>query len=93
MALREAVLNALMHRDYTDPGDIQMRVEDERLEIWNPGGLMPKVSLEDLRRERHQSRRRNPLVAEVFYYAGLVERWGTGTTRMIQTCLSRDCLS
>lgn len=87
-ALREAVLNALMHRDYADPGDIQVRVEDERLEIWNPGGLPPEMSLEDLRRERHPSRRRNPLVAEVFYHAGLVERWGTGTTRMIQTCLA-----
>lgn len=88
-ALREAVLNALMHRDYAQPSDTQIRVEDDRLEIWSPGGLLPDVSLEDLRRERHQSRRRNPLVAEVFYYAGLVERWGTGTTRMIRACAAQ----
>jgi ATP-dependent DNA helicase RecG len=85
-ALRELVINALIHRDYTALGDIQVRIYDDRLEIWNPGGLPEGVSTDDLRREGHISKPRNPLLAQAFYYAGLVERWGTGTTRVIAAC-------
>jgi ATP-dependent DNA helicase RecG len=87
-ALRELVINALIHRDYTALGDIQIRVYNDRLEIWNPGGLPEGVRIEDLKREGHISKPRNPLLAQAFYYAALVERWGTGTTRVIQACLT-----
>jgi len=83
-ALREAVLNALMHRDYADPGDIQVRLYPDRLSLWNPGELYGGLTVEVLRREDHPSRLRNPAIAQVFYYAGLVERWGSGITRMRQ---------
>jgi ATP-dependent DNA helicase RecG len=85
-ALREAVINALIHRDYAALGEIQIRVHEDRLDIWNPGSLPEGISIEDLRREGHVSKLRNPLLAQTFYYAGLVERWGTGTTRMIAVC-------
>jgi ATP-dependent DNA helicase RecG len=85
-ALRELVINALIHRDYTALGDIQVRVYDDRIEIWNPGGLPEGLTPADLRREGHISKPRNPLLAQAFYYAGLVERWGTGTTRVIAAC-------
>jgi ATP-dependent DNA helicase RecG len=85
-ALREAVINALMHRDYTDPSEIQIRVHDDHLEIRNPGRLPDDLSTEDLRREGHLSRPRNPRIAQALYCAGLVERWGSGTTRMIEQC-------
>lgn len=88
-ALREALVNALIHRDYAALGDIQVRVSEDRLDVWSPGGLPAGLSSEDLRREGHISRPRNPLLAQVFYYAGLVEGWGTGTTRMIAACLSQ----
>lgn len=84
-ALREAVVNALIHREYASADRTQIRVEEEQLIIWSPGGLMPGISLEDLRHPRHPSRRRNPMLADAFHTAGLVERWGTGTTRMIRT--------
>jgi ATP-dependent DNA helicase RecG len=87
-ALRELLINALIHRDYTALGDIQIRIYDGRLEIWNPGGLPEGLTLDDLRREGHLSKPRNPLLAQAFYYAGLVERWGTGTTRVIAACLA-----
>ena len=87
-ALREALVNALVHRDYTVSGEIQVRVYGDRIEIWSPGGLPDGVTLEDLRREGHVSRPRNPLLAQAFY-AGPVERWGTGTLRMIRAC--REC--
>lgn len=84
-ALREAVVNALIHREYTSADRTQIQVEGDRLSLWNPGGLMEGLSLEELQQPRHPSRRRNPLLADAFHTAGLVERWGTGTTRMINT--------
>jgi len=85
-ALREALLNALMHRDYMSLGDIQIRLYPDRLQIWNPGSLPEGISLEDLKRDNHPSQLRNPLLAQAFYFAGYVERWGSGTTRIIQAC-------
>lgn len=85
-ALREAVINALIQRDYAALGEIQIRAHEDRLDIWNPGTSPEGVSIEDSRRDGHVSKLRNPLLAQTFYYAGLVERWGTGTTRMIAVC-------
>ena len=84
-ALREALVNALIHRDYTIPADIQVRIYEDRLEIWNAGELPPPLKPEDLLGP-HSSVLRNPLLAQTFYFAGLVERWGTGTTRIIELC-------
>lgn len=85
-ALREAVTNALVHRDYAAPGDIQVRLLEDSLEIWNPGGLPEGIRLEQLRAPSHPSVLRNPLIARTFYSAGLVEQWGTGTTRILNWC-------
>jgi len=85
-AIREAVINALIHRDYTDTADIQIRVYDDELSIWNPGSLPPGLSVEQLRQPQHLSCPRNPLLAHAFYYAGHIERWGTGTARILTLC-------
>jgi len=85
-ALREAIINALIHRDYTDPSNVQIRIFDDSIWIWNPGKLPEGISLEDLKKEVHPSRLRNPKIAQVFYYAGLIERWGTGTFKMVRLC-------
>jgi len=84
-ALREALINALIHRDYTVPADIQIKIHEDRLEIWNAGELPPPLKPEDLRGP-HRSVLRNPLIAQAFYFAGLIERWGTGTTRILELC-------
>ena len=88
-ALREALINALIHRDYTVPADIQIQIHEDRLEVWNAGELPPPLTPEDLRGP-HRSVLRNPLIAQAFYFAGLVERWGTGTTRIIELCRRQD---
>lgn len=85
-ALREALLNSLMHRDYSSLGDIQVKLQEDCVSLWNPGGLYGGLSIENLRQASHPSRPRNPLIAQAFYLAGLVERWGTGTTRMLEAC-------
>lgn len=85
-AVREAVINALIHRDYTSTGRVQIRVYDDRMVISNPGGLQAGLQVSDLLRAPHDSLPRNPILAQVCYYAGLVEQWGSGTIRMRNAC-------
>jgi ATP-dependent DNA helicase RecG len=90
-ALREAVINALIHRDYFDiRGHSSIRVYDDRVYIWNPGELPEGLAVEDLLRRPHDSRPRNPLLARVFYYAGWIEHWGSGTTRILDLCRQQN---
>jgi ATP-dependent DNA helicase RecG len=84
-ALREALVNALCHRDYAMPGTVQVRIYDSRLEVWNPGRLSPELTIDDLYRP-HGSYPRNRLLAQAFHRAGLIEAWGTGTLRIIRAC-------
>lgn len=84
-ALREGVINALIHRDYLSTADIQIKVYDDKIKIWNPGKLPPGISVEDLKKE-HGSIPRNKLLAYSFYYAGLIEKWGSGTERIVELC-------
>lgn len=84
-AVREAIINALCHRDYAAVGTIQVRIYDDRLEVWNPGTLPPSLTIESLYRE-HPSLPRNPKIALAFYRARLIEHWGSGTLRMADAC-------
>jgi len=83
-ALREAVVNTIAHRDYTSSAHSQIRLYDDHLEFWNAGNLPSSLSLLELFQE-HDSIPRNRKVAEAFFYAGLIERWGSGTLRMIES--------
>ncbi len=67
-------------------GAVSVAVYDDRLEIWSDGTLPFGLRPEDLKRD-HLSRPRNPLIAEVFYRRGLVERWGKGTQRLVDLCV------
>lgn len=85
-ALREALVNAFCHRDYSyASGSVSLAVFDNRLEIWSDGALPLGIRLEDLKQE-HMSRPRNPLIADVFFRRGLVERWGRGTQKIVELC-------
>lgn len=88
-AVREAVVNAICHRDYRDPGNVQVRIFDDRLEVWNPGLLPGDLSIEDLKRP-HVSRPRNKLIAHAFFLIKYIEQWGTGTIRMMEACRTAD---
>lgn len=80
------MLNAVMHRDYSNPGgDIAIAVFDDRIEISSYGNLLPGVTPE-LLSGPHKSILRNPLIAQTFHRAGAVETWGRGTNRVIDVC-------
>ncbi|GHT13792.1 ATP-dependent DNA helicase [Bacteroidia bacterium] len=83
IALREAILNAVIHRDYGGNTFFTIKVFDNVLELWNEGELMPPLSIDKLK-QQHVSRLRNKLIANVFYRSGQVESWGRGTLKMIE---------
>ena len=82
-AVREAIINAICHRDYDSPSNVQIRIFDDRLEVWNPGRLPDGWTVETLRK-KHESRPHNHIIAKVFFLAGYIEQWGTGTTDIIK---------
>jgi len=84
-ALREAVLNAIIHKDYSSTWTL-LRVYDDRLEIWNPGKLPEELTIEKLK-GRHSSYPRNTNIAAAFFKAGYIESWGRGTNKIIADCL------
>ncbi|MCO5268589.1 MAG: putative DNA binding domain-containing protein [Brumimicrobium sp.] len=87
-AMREMLLNALVHRSYMG-APIQIRVYDDKINIWNDGGLPTGISLESLKRP-HSSNPRNPIIAGVCFKGGLIDAWGSGTVKIIETCLQAE---
>jgi ATP-dependent DNA helicase RecG len=81
-ALREALANALCHRDYGLRGSsIGLAIYDDRLEITNTGTLPSGITLDELT-QPHVSQLRNDLIADTFYRRGIIEQWGRGTIMM-----------
>lgn len=86
MALREILVNALIHRDYSIAGGaISLALFDDRVEVWSAGRYPRGITPELIRRE-HLSVQRNPIIADVFHRAGLIEKWGRGTNRVAEVC-------
>lgn len=84
-ALREALLNALCHKDYARGIPIQVSVYDDRLYIANCGRLPENWSAEKLM-EKHSSEPFNPNIAHVYYLAGFIESWGRGIEKICESC-------
>lgn len=83
-AIREMLLNALVHRNYMG-APIQIRVYDDKISIWNQGNLPDGLTLDALKRS-HSSRPRNPIIADVCFKGGYIDAWGRGTIKIIDTC-------
>jgi ATP-dependent DNA helicase RecG len=86
-AIREALLNALQHRDYGFSGSIIINVNDKQMERISIGGLLPGISTEDLRNGISQSRNEN--LAKIFQRLNFIETYGTGIRRIFK--LYEDC--
>lgn len=85
-ALREAILNAIIHKDYSSTY-IFLRVYPDKLTLFNPGRLPEGYDIERFKRE-HTSKPRNRHIADVFFKAGLIEAWGRGINRIIDYCVA-----
>lgn len=91
LAVREALVNALVHRDYSiDGGAVSVALFDDRMEIWSTGTLPAGLTPEKLK-GTHQSILRNRLIADVFYRRGLIERWGRGTNKILAEARKHGC--
>lgn len=84
-AIGEAIVNAIVHRDYNSHASVEVRLFSDRLEVWNPGRLPGTLTAEDLR-DDHASIPANPLIADPMYLARYIEKAGTGTQMMIEQC-------
>lgn len=84
-ALREGLVNALVHRDYEALEGVRVDILPDRLVIRNPGRLPEDWTPEDLKK-RHESRPANPNIARVFHLRGLMEQLGMGTQKLIEEC-------
>jgi predicted HTH transcriptional regulator len=85
VAVREALINSVVHADYSQRGaPLRVAVYDDRLEIENPGMLVPGLTVDDVL--SGVSRLRNRVIGRVFRELGLIEQWGSGVGRMIGAC-------
>ncbi|CAN2043396.1 ATP-dependent DNA helicase [Candidatus Magnetomoraceae bacterium gMMP-13] len=84
-AIREALVNAVVHRDYSISGsDIKFAIFDDRIEIISPGALPRSLELEDILAGRSEIR--NHVIARFFKEINFIEQWGTGIKKMIRLC-------
>ncbi len=85
-AIREALLNAISHKDYSSGFPIQISVYKDKLMIWNSGQLPENWTTKNLM-EKHPSQPYNPDIANAFFRSGYIESWGRGTIKIIEKCI------
>lgn len=84
-AIREAIINAVVHADYSQHGTpIRVAIFDDRIEIDNPGLLRFGLTIPDIK--QGISKLRNRIIGRIFHTVGLIERWGSGIQRIISSC-------
>ena len=82
-ALREIVVNMIVHRDYINSSDSVIKIFDDRIEFFNPGRLFGNLSINQLTKGNYSSAIRNKQVASIFKEAGIIEKYGSGIKRVI----------
>lgn len=87
--IREAIVNAIAHRDYASAGAVQVSVFADRVEVWNPGTLLAPLTPENLRHP-HGSIARNHRLCEALFLSRYIEKYGTGTLMMIRESLAHS---
>ena len=84
-ALREALINAVVHKDYSSGNPIQISVYYDKIMFWNDGQL-PETWTVDKLKQKHSSIPYNPDIASTFFRAGMIEAWGRGTIKILEEC-------
>jgi ATP-dependent DNA helicase RecG len=88
-AVREAIHNAVAHKDYTGGSPIQISVYPDKIMIWNYGQLPEDWTMNDLL-QKHSSRPRNPDISTAFFRIGYIEAWGRGVYNMKKQCIEAN---
>jgi ATP-dependent DNA helicase RecG len=91
-ALREALLNAIVHKDYSNGTPIQISVYEDKIILWNVGQLPEGWTIEKLK-QKHPSKPYNPDIANAFFRAGLIEAWGRGIQKIASECQAAGLLA
>ncbi|MBQ7459230.1 MAG: putative DNA binding domain-containing protein [Bacteroidales bacterium] len=87
-AIRELLLNAIVHRDYQSPTDVQIKIFDQRIEFFNPSGLFGNITEESLATDTYKASTRNKQIAEAFYLTKDIEKYGSGYIRIRKELLA-----
>jgi len=88
-AIRESLVNAVVHRDYSNDGrDIKIGIYDDIVNVVSPGGFPSTITQEDILEGRSEIR--NKVIARVFKELNYIEQWGSGIRRIKSSCISRD---
>ena len=85
-AIREIILNMIVHRDYRELGVNTIKIFDDRIEFTNPGGLPHGLTVKKLLSDAYVTKPRNVELASLFKSAGLIERYGSGIRRILESC-------
>ncbi len=85
-ALREALLNSIVHKDYSSGNPVQISVYDNQIIFWNAGKLPEELSIDSLQK-KHPLIPYNPLIASAFFRAGYIEAWGRGIEKINTECI------
>ena len=91
-AIREIVLNMIVHRDYRDSSDSVIKIYDDRIEFFNPGDLYDDLTISQLESNNYKSKTRNKLIALMFKECGLIEKYGSGISRIRKFCKEHGIL-
>lgn len=83
-SVREMIANSVAHRSYLEPGNIQIALFDDRLEVTSPGMLLNGVSIKKMK--EGYSKPRNRAIASAFAYMKIIEKWGSGIPRILREC-------
>jgi len=83
-ALREIVINAIVHRDYSRPSDSVIKIFDDKIEFYNPGRLCGDLTVAKLLKGNYISTIRNKQIAGIFKEAGIMEKYGSGIRRIVE---------
>ena len=82
-ALREIIINMIVHRDYRSANDSTIKVFDDRIEFFNPGTLLDDLTVEKIKTGNYKSHLRNKQIATIFRELELIEKYGSGVRRVI----------
>ena len=87
-AIREIVINMIVHRDYRSANDSTIKIFDDRVEFFNPGVLLDDLTIEKIKTGNYKSHLRNKQIASIFKELELIEKYGSGVRRVIETCVA-----